>query len=102
RLEHELERFDLLRIDHFRALEAYWEVPASAATAREGRWRKAPGDKLLETLKARLGDVPLVAEDLGLITDEVRALRDRFGLPGMVVLRFPFDGLAGEPHVSSR
>jgi len=99
RLEHELRRFDLLRIDHFRALEAYWEVPATADTAREGRWRKAPGDKLLETLEARLGDVPLVAEDLGLITDEVRALRDRFELPGMVVLQFAFDGLPDNPHV---
>jgi len=99
RLAHELERFDLLRIDHFRALESYWEVPASAETAREGRWRKAPGDKLLETLEARLGKVALVAEDLGLITDEVRALRDRFDLPGMVVLQFAFDGLPDNPHV---
>lgn len=102
RLEHELERFDLLRIDHFRALESYWEVPASAATAREGRWQKAPGDQLLATLKARLGDVPLVAEDLGLITDEVRELRDRFELPGMVVLQFAFDGLPDNPHVPER
>src|SRR5690606_12481423 len=99
RLEHELRRFDLLRIDHFRALEAYWEVRATADTAREGRWRKAPGDKLLETLEARLGDVPLVAEDLGVITEEVRARRDRSELPGMVVLLFAFDGLPDTPHV---
>ncbi len=98
RLEHELKRFDLLRIDHFRALEAYWEVPASADTARVGRWRPAPGAKLLETLGRRLGRVPLVAEDLGLITDEVRALRDRFELPGMAVLQFAFDGLPDNPH----
>ncbi len=102
RLELELERFDLLRLDHFRALEAYWEVPAGASTAREGRWRRAPGEKLLETLKARVGDVPLVAEDLGLITDEVRALRDRFELPGMVVLQFAFDGLPDNPHEPTR
>jgi 4-alpha-glucanotransferase len=99
RLGHELTRFDLLRIDHFRALESYWEVPAAAKTAREGRWQKAPGEKLLETLKTKLGEVPLVAEDLGLITDEVRALRDRFELPGMVVLQFAFDGLPDNPHV---
>src|SRR5690606_13581895 len=90
--------FDLLRIDHFRALESYWEVPASASTAREGRWQQASGERLLETLKARLGDVPLVAEDLGLITDEVRELRDRFELPGMAVLQFAFDGLPDNPH----
>ncbi|MGB7215468.1 MAG: 4-alpha-glucanotransferase [Gammaproteobacteria bacterium] len=102
RLVLELERFDLLRLDHFRALESYWEVPGDATTARDGCWRRAPGDKLLETLKARLGEVPLVAEDLGLITDEVRALRDRFALPGMVVLQFAFDGLPDNPHVPSR
>ncbi|HEX7080513.1 MAG TPA: 4-alpha-glucanotransferase [Gammaproteobacteria bacterium] len=99
RLERALERFDLLRIDHFRALESYWEVPASAASAREGRWREAPGAALLETVRARFGSMPLVAEDLGLITDEVRALRDRFELPGMVVLQFAFDGLPDNPHV---
>jgi 4-alpha-glucanotransferase len=98
RLEHELGRFDLLRIDHFRALEAYWEVPAAATTARGGRWRRAPGARLLETLKTRLGEVPLVAEDLGLITEEVRELRDHFALPGMAVLQFAFDGLPENPH----
>lgn len=98
RLALELERFDLLRIDHFRALESYWEVPAGASTARDGRWRKAPGDALLRTVAERLGDVPFVAEDLGIITDEVRALRDRFALPGMVVLQFAFDGLPDNPH----
>ena len=98
RLEHELKRFDLLRIDHFRALSSYWEVPASADTARVGCWQPAPGAQLLETLGRRLGRVPLVAEDLGLITDEVRALRDRFELAGMVVLQFAFDGLPNNPH----
>lgn len=98
RLKLELERFDLLRLDHFRALESYWEVPPEADTAREERWRKAPGERLIETLRAQLGDVPIVAEDLGLITDEVRALRDRFELPGMVVLQFAFDGLPDNPH----
>ena len=102
RLDLELERFDLLRIDHFRALESYWEVPAGAATAREGRWRKAPGDRLLGALADRLGDTPLVAEDLGMITDDVRELRDRFELPGMAVLQFAFDGLPDNPHVPAR
>jgi 4-alpha-glucanotransferase len=99
RLTAQLERFDLLRIDHFRALESYWRVPAGSDTARHGEWRKAPGDALLEVVRRRLGDVPLVAEDLGLITDEVRALRDRFALPGMVVLQFGFDGKPDNPHL---
>jgi 4-alpha-glucanotransferase len=98
RFELQLERFDLLRIDHFRALESFWEVPNDAATARDGQWREAPGAALLAALRERLGDVPLVAEDLGLITDEVRELRDRFDLPGMVVLQFAFDGLPDNPH----
>jgi 4-alpha-glucanotransferase len=99
RFAAQLERFDLLRIDHFRALESYWQVPAGADTARHGEWRPAPGDALLAAVRARLGDVPLVAEDLGLITDEVRALRDRFELPGMVVLQFGLDGKADNPHL---
>src|SRR5690606_29596412 len=73
-----------------------------AATAKEGRWHQAPGAALLTALRERLGDVPLVAEDLGLITDEVRELRDRFGLPGMVVLQFAFDGLPDNPHEPAR
>jgi 4-alpha-glucanotransferase len=99
RLRGQLHRFDLVRIDHFRALESYWEVRAGAATAREGQWRKAPGDDLLTALRASLGEIPLVAEDLGLITDDVRALRDRFALPGMVVLQFAFDGKPDNPHL---
>jgi len=99
RIAAQLERFDLLRIDHFRALESYWEVPAGAPTAREGRWQPGRGDALLTTLRAKLGAVPLVAEDLGIITDEVRALRDRFELPGMAVLQFAFDGRTDNPHL---
>lgn len=99
RIAAQSRRFDLLRIDHFRALESYWEIPAAAATAREGRWRRGCGDALLGRLRQRLGDLPLVAEDLGMITDEVRALRDRFGLPGMVVLQFAFDGSPSNPHL---
>jgi 4-alpha-glucanotransferase len=99
RLRAQLERFDLTRLDHFRALESYWEIPASAATARDGRWREGPGEELLTVLKERLGTVPLVAEDLGIITDGVRELRDRFDLPGMLVLQFGFDGLGDNPHL---
>ena len=99
RIRGQLSRFDLLRIDHFRALESFWEVPAGSPTARDGRWRAAPGDRLLTALGTALGEPPLVAEDLGIITDEVRALRDRFGLPGMLVLQFAFDGTPDNPHL---
>ena len=99
RMRAQLTRFDVVRIDHFRALESYWEVPAGATTARLGQWRPGRGDALLAALRAQLGAMPLVAEDLGLITDEVRALRDRFELPGMVVLQFAFDGTSDNPHL---
>jgi len=102
RIGAQLARFDLLRIDHFRALESYWEIPAGAPTARLGQWRRGRGDALLERLRAQLGAIPLVAEDLGMITDEVRALRDRFDLPGMVVLQFAFDGSPDNPHLPAR
>lgn len=98
RLEAQFLRFDLLRLDHFRALESYWAIPAGATSAREGHWEAGCGDELLERLSVRDG-MPIVAEDLGIITDEVRALRDRFGLPGMAVLQFGFDGSADNPHL---
>jgi 4-alpha-glucanotransferase len=99
RMRDQLARFDLVRIDHFRALESYWAVPAGASSARMGQWRPGAGDELLTALRAELGAMQLVAEDLGLITDEVRALRDRFELPGMVVLQFAFDGSPDNPHL---
>ena len=98
RLEAQLRRFDLLRIDHFRALESYWSIPAGSKSAREGHWVPGCGDELLESLHVRDG-LPLVAEDLGIITDAVRTLRDRFDLPGMAVLQFGFDGSADNPHL---
>ncbi|MCP5360105.1 MAG: 4-alpha-glucanotransferase [Steroidobacteraceae bacterium] len=98
RLAHQLERFDLVRIDHFRGLESHWAVPAGAASAREGRWLPTPGAALLEALRGDLPDLPLVAEDLGEITAEVEALRRRFALPGMHVLQFAFDGNPVNPH----
>jgi 4-alpha-glucanotransferase len=99
RIGAQLARFDLLRIDHFRALESYWAIPAGAPTARLGEWQRGRGAALLTALRQRVGGTSLVVEDLGLITDEVRALRDRFELPGMVVLQFAFDGTPDNPHL---
>jgi 4-alpha-glucanotransferase len=98
RLRGQLALFDLLRIDHFRALESYWAVPARAATARDGRWLPGPGAELLQPLVATFGET-LVAEDLGDITPAVERLRDEFALPGMRVLQFAFDGSADNPHL---
>lgn len=99
RIRTQLTQFDLLRIDHFRGLEAYWEIPASAETAVFGQWRRAPGDELFQALRAEFGRLPLVAEDLGIITPEVEALRDAHGLPGMKVLHFAFGGGADNPYL---
>lgn len=99
RIRTQLTQFDLLRIDHFRGLEAYWEIPASAETAVAGQWRQAPGDELFRALRAEFGNLPLVAEDLGIITPGVEALRDAHGLPGMKVLHFAFGGGADNPYL---
>jgi len=103
RFETTLERFDALRIDHFIGLYRCWEVPAQARDARRGRFVLVPGQALLETVRRRLGTLPFVAEDLGLITPEVAKLRDHFQLPGMAVLQFGFgDGGAGREHEPHR
>ncbi len=99
RVSTQLERFDLLRLDHFRGLAAHWSVPAGATTAREGRWIDTPGASLLEALRSDQALLALVAEDLGLITPDVEALRRRFALPGMRVLQFGFDGSGDNPHL---
>lgn len=99
RLTTEFRRFDLLRVDHFRGFEAYWEIPANEATAVNGRWVKAPGEALFDALRRHFGNLPLVAEDLGMITPEVYVLRDKFGFPGMEVLQFAFDGGADNPYL---
>jgi 4-alpha-glucanotransferase len=99
RLAGQLRRLDLVRIDHFRGLAAYWGVPSGARSAREGKWYRAPGVALFESLQAQFPDLPVVAEDLGLITPDVEALRRRFGFPGMRVLQFGFDGGADNPHL---
>jgi 4-alpha-glucanotransferase len=95
RLRDLLRRVDLVRIDHFRGFEAYWEIPTGSATAATGRWVPGPGAKFFEAIRRRLGSLPLIAEDLGLITPSVEALRDEFGLPGMRVLQFGFGPDAG-------
>lgn len=91
RLEAAFESFDLLRIDHFRAFESYWAVPAGAKTARGGEWKPGPGVEPFEAARNQLGELPIVAEDLGLITEEVHQLRDQLAFPGMRVLQFGFD-----------
>jgi 4-alpha-glucanotransferase len=82
--------FDLVRIDHFRGFEAFWEVPSEEPTAVNGQWVEGPGADLLGAIAAALGPVPIVAENLGVITPEVEALREQFGYPGMSVLQFAF------------
>jgi 4-alpha-glucanotransferase len=99
RVGAQLKRMDLLRLDHFRALVAYWSVPAGAPDARGGAWHAAPGVELLQRLREEFSDLPLAAEDLGVITEDVVALRTGFGLPGMRVLQFAFDGDAANPHL---
>lgn len=84
------ELIDIVRIDHFRGFDAYWEIPGDAKTAERGRWVKAQGEKLFKSLIKHLGDVPILAEDLGVITPEVEALRDKFNFPGMKILQFAF------------
>ncbi|HTO86699.1 MAG TPA: 4-alpha-glucanotransferase [Thermoanaerobaculia bacterium] len=95
-----LRRVDLVRVDHFRGFASYWEVPSSARTAVEGRWVPGPGRALFEALRRALGSLPLIAEDLGLITDDVRELLATTGIPGMKVLQFAFseDDSPHAPH----
>ena len=90
RIRATLQAVDIVRIDHFRGFEKYWEVPGGDTTARNGRWVPGPGPALFEVIKKALGNVPIVAEDLGYITPEVDALREQFGFPGMRVLQFAF------------
>ena len=92
RVRNDLALYDIVRIDHFRGFEAYWEIPAAEKTAVKGRWVKGPGDGFFHALRDQLGTLPIIAEDLGIITREVEALRDGFGLPGMNILQFAFDG----------
>ena len=92
RMRSTLSVVDLIRLDHFRGFEAYWEIPASAPTAATGQWVKGPGAALFDALRSALGTLPIVAENLGVITPEVEALRERYGFPGMAILQFAFGG----------
>ena len=101
RIRTNLEMTDLVRLDHFRGFAAYWEIPAHEPTAIHGRWMPGPGKALFDALRAALGGLPLVAEDLGFITPEVHELRHLTGLPGMRVLQFGF-GQPDSPHLPHR
>lgn len=100
RIETLLKLVDFIRVDHFRGFEAYWQIPASEATAVRGEWQAGPGAPFFRALEQALGDLPIIAEDLGLITPGVEKLRDDFGLPGMKVLHFAFSDPANPflPH----
>ncbi len=99
RVGHLLECFDVIRIDHFRGLESVWEISASEATAVNGSWLKVPGRKLLSALQGEFPNLPCIAEDLGMITEEVELLREDFGFPGIKVLQFAFHGDASNPYL---
>src|SRR5262249_29778307 len=102
RLRAALEQVDFVRLDHFRGFEAHWEVPAGMPTAQIGRWVKGPGAGFFDSLRREMGNLPLIAEDLGVITPEVETLRLQFQLPGMRILQFAFVGTPPEarflPH----
>ena len=91
RVKASLELYDIVRIDHFRGLAAYWSVPYGEKTAVNGTWVNAPGKQLFNTLKNELGELPIIVEDLGVMTHDVEVLRDKFGFPGMKILQFAFD-----------
>jgi 4-alpha-glucanotransferase len=98
RLRRTFELFDLTRIDHFRGFASYWAVPAGARSAKRGHWEPGPGADVFRAAEAELGPLPVIAEDLGLITPDVVALRDELGFPGMVVLIWAFSGKRSSPH----
>ena len=99
RLKALLDYVDLTRIDHFRGFESYWAVEAGETTAMNGNWVKAPGELFFETVKQELGSLPILAEDLGVITPEVEALRDQFDFPGMKILQFAFGSDRHNPYL---
>jgi 4-alpha-glucanotransferase len=102
RVRRSCELYDIVRLDHFRGFESYWSIPAEEETAVKGEWVKAPGLALFQTLEKALGRLPLVAEDLGVITPEVDALRHRLRLPGMKVLQFGFSNQGAHIHLPHR
>jgi 4-alpha-glucanotransferase len=94
-----LNYVDMIRVDHFRAFESYWSVPSTETTAMDGTWEPGPGEDLFMALEAKLGTLPILAEDLGVITPDVEALRDQFNFPGMKILEFSFGSGAGNPYL---
>ncbi len=106
RFRASLKLFDMVRLDHFRGFEAHWEVPGGASTAIDGKWVKGPGRELFEVLRTELKELPIVAENLGVITREVEQLRREFGFPGMSLLQFAFgndpQGPSFRPHNYTR
>jgi 4-alpha-glucanotransferase len=98
RFDRVFELVDLARVDHFRGFVSYWAVPKRHKTALHGRWRRAPGAELFHAVERELGGLPLIAEDLGVVTPAVYRLRDELGLPGMAVLQWAFRGRRGSPH----
>jgi 4-alpha-glucanotransferase len=99
RIRAVLRQVDLVRLDHFRGFAGYWAVPGRAKTAEKGRWVKAPGMDFLRALKKDLGELPIIAEDLGVITPDVVKLRETFGLPGMKILQFAFGDGPKDPFL---
>ncbi len=99
RLRSDLGLYDVVRIDHFRGFEACWEIPYSEKTAIKGCWKKGPGENLFNAIQQAIGNLPLFAEDLGVITPEVESLRDHLGLPGMKILQFAFDSGADNAYL---
>jgi 4-alpha-glucanotransferase len=99
RMQAALKIFDIIRLDHFRGFAGYWEVPFGKPTAEIGKWVKGPGAPLFEALEKALGDLPIIAEDLGEITPVVFELRDKFSLPGMKILQFAFSSDADDPFL---
>jgi len=102
RVRRQMQLYDVLRLDHFRGFDAYWEIQAFEETAINGKWVEAPGQKLFERLKSELGELPFIAEDLGLITQTVEELREHFKMPGMRVLQFGFSDRGAHMHLPHR
>ena len=102
RIRRSLTLYDIIRLDHFRGFEAYWSIAAEEETAINGQWVKAPGHELFQRLKEVFGDLPFVAEDLGLITKEVDELREHYGMPGMRILQFGFSDRGSHLYLPHR
>lgn len=99
RFKMTLTLVDIVRVDHFRGFEAYWSIPYGSPNAINGQWKKAPGFELFKTIEKYFGEIPMIAEDLGVITPEVEELRDHFNFPGMKILQFAFTNTAKEPFL---